>query len=164
MFFTSKRKKVAKEVLDHIRPLFRTVETTAGHQPVRFVNDHYVLGFVVGSAGFVAKSVSDNTLSPSDIGLVSTDVIEGLFGKSGISSVQQAMSLLKQGQNPEFQKGIANGQKTVLVALGGAGELATDPDVKAAIAQIPDNQSSAGAAILQQRLFYDYVFAKYGGG
>ena len=164
MFFTSRRKRVARETLDQIRPLFRTVEVSAGHQSSRFVNDPYVLGFVVGSAGFIARAASNNSLSPSDIGLVSTDVIEGLFGKAGIASVQQAMSLLKQGQNPEFQKGIANGQKTVMVALGGAGELDTDPDVKAAMAQSPGNPSSAAAAILQQRLFYDYVFGKYGGG
>lgn len=163
MFFTSKRKKVAREVIDHVRPLFRTVEMSAGHQPALFVNDPYVLGFVVGSAGFLAKAASDNTLSTSDIGLVTSDVIEGLFGKPGLTSVQQAMSLLKQGQNPEFQRGIANGQKAVLVALGGASEVATDPDVKAAMTQSPSTSPSAAAATLQQRLFYDYIFRKYGG-
>lgn len=163
MFFTSKRKKVAREVIDHVRPLFRTVEMSAGHQPALFVNDPYVLGFVVGSAGFLAKAASDNTLSTSDIGLVTSDVIEGLFGKPGLTSVQQAMSLLKQGQNPEFQRGIANGQKAVLVALGGASEVATDPDVKAAMTQSPSTSPSAAAATLQQHLFYDYIFRKYGG-
>lgn len=159
MFFTSKRKKVTRKVIDHVRPLFRTVEMSAGHQPGLFVNDSYVLGFVVGSAGFLAKAASDNSLSSSDIGLVTLDVIEGLFGKPGVASAQQAMSLLKQGQDSEFQRGIANGQKTVLVALGGASEIASDPDVKAAIAQSP----SKPAAILQQHLLYDYIFRKYGG-
>lgn len=163
MFFTSKRQKVAREVIDHVRPLFRTVEMSAGHQPALFVNDPYVLGFVVGSAGFLAKASSDNSLSSSDIGLVTSDVIEGLFGKPGIASVQQAMSLVKQGQNPEFKRGIANGQKAVVVALGGAGEFAADPDVNAAMAQGPGTPPLAAAATLQQRLFYDYIFRKYGG-
>jgi hypothetical protein len=163
VFFTSKRKKIAREVLDHVRPLFRMAEITAGHQPTQFVNDPYILGFVVGSAGFLARAAVDNSLSSSDLGFVTTDVIEGLFGKPGMSSMQQAMSLMKQGQNPEFQRGIANGQKTVLVGLGAAGELTADPDVKAATAANPDTSPSAAAAILQQRLFYDYVLTKCDG-
>jgi len=54
---------------------------------------------------------------------VTIDVLEGLFGKYGVDSAQREMQLLKQGNAPEFQRGISNGQKTVLAGLGAVDEM-----------------------------------------
>jgi len=117
------------------------------------------LGFVIGAAGYLAKAASNNTLSQADIGFVTIDVLEGLFGKPGVEAAQQQMQLLKQGKATDYQRGIANGQKTVLAGLGAVGEMMEDPDVKAALTE--GDQNSVPAT-LQKRLFYDYVAKKYG--
>src|SRR5262249_44698352 len=122
-------------------------------------DDTYILGFVVGAGAHIARAASNNTLQSADIGLVTIDVLEHLFGKAGVDVSQRQMQLLKEGSALDFQRGIANGQKIVLASLGAVNEMAEDLDVKAAVAE---GGAENVPGTLMKRLFLDYVTNKYG--
>jgi len=160
VFFKNfKRRKIAGEVVDRLWPFFGAVQASTGLSPERFAKDQYIIGFVVGAAGYVARAASDDKLKQTDIGFVITDVVERILGAEGRDRAQQAMQLLKTDGAPDFQRGIANGQKTILAGLGAVGEMQEDPDVQAALAE--GDQENV-PVLLQIRLFDDYIMDAYG--
>lgn len=153
-----------------VEPLIRTLEMTGG-VPEGFWEDAYVLGFLNGCIGIMAKMATRGKIDGGDLGQVMIGVFDAISGGQG-SEIATRVIPLQESEDTEFLRGVTSAAKTISVAYGFP-DYDTDPDVVAArrlaksmssVSSIFAGPSEAAqvAGALHKMLFFNVVRDRLG--
>jgi hypothetical protein len=171
MLFAKSRAR--KAVVEALTPTVRIVERTGG-LPTGFWEDAYVLGFMFGSAGALAKYVTRGSLKGEALGLVILQALTEISG-SPAEVIGPRLSAHIRGATPDFTEGARNAEKIVSAAFGANLE-SNDPDIVRAreranaTRQIdaalsgPVSEAARISGTLQEMLFHERVRSRLGKG
>ena len=167
MFGAFRRAKalgVVKTMLQQtLEPLSRWGETTI---PSSIYEDPYVLGYLVGIAGFGVKLATQDKLSTDDVGLVTIEAFHAIAGVNGRIAVENVVHFASE-QNKRFREGQHQANSMVRVAYGLLGPN-DDPQIARMFSQAaesgigaltggPRNPNAEASALMSMRYFVEYT-------
>jgi hypothetical protein len=162
----SKRKRVASEVIDAVRPTIAMIQNGRG-LPAGFWDDDYVLGFLYGQVTACILVFGGMQMKPAEQGAILVASFTALSNMNGLAITRRATKL-SEIKDPTFQQGLQNGMLTVMYRFERVKDEAGDPHIARATEAAKSSSSTPAreeiAAHLRASLWQDEVTKRFGSG